>query len=609
MTLYRQIGIIEQMKVNKHVKIFWQYLKKHKRVVVFLIVLVIISSILDALIPYIYGRLVDISMNPETALKLIFEILGLWLFLTLIVNWLSRYVGRKSSMIASEASNDFNIEMISHIMNLPIGFHKEKKMGEILQRIGKAREYFSRIIEEIVFSTVPAILEAIIGLVILALVEWRLSVAIVFILLLYGLITIIKTKPIVKSQKILNRAHEKTYGDIYNAVNNIQVVKSSIAERLEGKRNIKNFSNITNKLWRLITIWNKLDVWQQTIIGCGFVFIFAGGIFLLRAGFLSAGTLVMFVGYTNLVFRPFTHIGYYYRMLKTAITTIDRALKLKNIKPEKYGEGTELREIHGKVEFRNVNFAYKKGRVVLKNINFKVKPGEVVALVGSSGVGKSTLIDLISRYNSPTKGSVLIDGRNVEKVNLHSLRKNIAIVPQEVSLFNDTIKNNIAYGRLNAGIRKIIEVSTAANAHEFIIKFPKQYKQRVGERGVKLSVGQKQRVAIARALLRDPKILILDEATSALDSISEKLVQEALKRLIKGRTTFIIAHRLSTIRDADQIFVFNKGQIVERGKHADLMKKKNGIYRKFYMMQSAYQEEKEETNNQENNAEKIPADN
>ena len=593
------------MQINKYTKIFWQYLKKYKRRVIFLIILVILSSATDAVIPYIYGRLVDISTKPETTIKLIFEILGLWLFLTLIVNWISRYVGRKSSLIANESSNDFNIEMIFHVMSLPMGFHKEKKIGEILQRISRAREYFSRIVEEIVFSTVPAILEAMIGLVVLALVEWRLSAAMVCIILFYGIVTIIKTKPIVKSQKILNRAYEKTYGDIYNAVHNIQVVKSSIAERLEGKRNTKNFSDIVSKFWRLIKIWNRLDVWQQTIIGCGFVFIFAGGIFLLRAGFLSVGTLVMFVGYTNLVFRPFSHIGYYYRMLKTATTTIDRALKLKNIKPEKYEEGIDLKEINGEVEFKNVSFAYKKGKIVLKNIDFKVKPGEVVALVGPSGVGKSTLIDLISRYNSPTKGSVLIDGHNVEEINLHSLRKNIAIVPQEVSLFNDTIKNNIAYGKSNASMQKIIKVSEAANAHEFISKFPKRYKQIVGERGIKLSVGQKQRVAIARALLRDPKILILDEATSALDSVSEKLVQEALKRLIQGRTTFVIAHRLSTIRHADQIFVFNKGQIVERGKHNDLMKKEDGIYHNFYMMQSAYQEGKEENNppagGQENN--------
>jgi len=345
-----------------------------------------------------------------------------------------------------------------------------------------------------------------------------------------------------------------------------------------------------------------MSAWQQTIFGIGFVAIFGVGIFLLRGGMISAGELIMFIGYTSLVQQPIAQLANNYRVIKRGMAVINRALKLKNVKTERYEEGINLEEINGEVEFKNVSFSYKKGKVILKNINFKIKPGEVIALVGPSGVGKSTLIDLISRYNSPTKGSVLVDGYDIEKVNLHSLRKNIAVVPQEISLFNDTIKNNIAYGKANANMRKIIEVSEAANAHEFISKFPKQYKQMVGERGIKLSVGQKQRVAIARALLRDPKILILDEATSALDSVSEKLVQDALKTLIKGRTTFIIAHRLSTIRHADQIFVFNKGQIVERGKHDELMKKEDGIYHNFYMMQSAYNEE-EKKDEQEVSAE------
>jgi len=588
------------MQITKYSKIIWPYLKKHKGRVYFLIFLAVLSSGIDAIIPYIYGNLVDVAVRPETTLKFIFMVLGLWLFLSLFVNWINRYVGRKSVMVATDASNDFYISMIAHIMKLPVSFHKEKKIGEVLQKVSRASEYFSRIIEEIVFFTAPAILEAIMGLVILAFVEWRLSIAIVFILLLYGLITIVKAKPIMKSQKILNRAYEKAHGDIYNAVNNIQVIKSSIAENLENKRNKKNYKNIINKFWKLILVWNRLDIWQQTLTGAGFVLVFAGGIFLLRAGHLSAGTLVMFVGYINLVFRPFAHLGYYYRLLKSATTSIDRALKLEKIKQERYGGEFKMENVKGEIEFHNVSFSYKKGKTTLKNLNFKIKAGETIALVGPSGVGKTTLVDLISRYNSPTKGKVLIDGKDIENANLESLRKNIAIVPQEITLFNDTIKNNIAYGRSHANIQDIVRASIVANAHEFISKFPKKYKQVVGERGIKLSTGQKQRIAIARAVLKNPKILILDEATSNLDSESEKLIQNALAHVIKGRTTFVIAHRLSTIRHADQIFVFHKGQIVERGKHETLIKHKNGIYRKFYMMQSAFNSENKTENGEEN---------
>jgi len=213
----------------------------------------------------------------------------------------------------------------------------------------------------------------------------------------------------------------------------------------------------------------------------------------------------------------------------------------------------------------------------------------VIALVGESGVGKTTLVNLLGRYYLSSGGQILIDGINIKKFKLRFLRDNMAVVPQEILLFNDTVKNNIRYGRIDAADREIIEAAKAANAHEFIESFPKKYDQLVGERGIKLSAGQKQRIAIARAILRKPKVLILDEATSALDSASEKLVQEALERLIKGRTTFIIAHRLSTIMKANKIIVLEKGKIVEMGTHNELIQNPKSIYRNFWELQTAIQ--------------------
>jgi subfamily B ATP-binding cassette protein MsbA len=256
-----------------------------------------------------------------------------------------------------------------------------------------------------------------------------------------------------------------------------------------------------------------------------------------------------------------------------------------DLEAEKYGVGRKLKEVRGRVEFKNLNFSYlEKGKHVLAGINFVAEPGQMVALVGESGAGKTTLLSLLSRSYYPTKGKILLDGVNLNDLDVTFLRNQIAVVPQEISLFNDTLKNNLAFVRKGITEEKIVEALKAANAWNFVARLQKKLNQRVGERGTRLSTGQKQRIAIARAILRDPKILILDEATSALDSISERLVQEALKRLIAGRTTFVIAHRLSTIVHADKILVFDKGQLVEQGKHDELVAQA-GVYAKLYKEQ------------------------
>ncbi len=579
------------MQINKDIKTLWQYLKKYKKKVYFLAFLAVIASVISAVIPYIYGRLVDFAVDKSIKIDVILIMIGAWLVLTLISNWAGRFVDRKGIDVGVQSSNDLLLNICDHILHLPVSFHKDKRMGEILQRATRASDFFERIVEETLFSLVPGLLRIIIALSILTYVEWRLSAALLIIIVFYLLAVFFKVKPIIEIQKKVNKAWERSYGDIYNSTLNIQTVKSSISEAIERKKNAKNFDAAAQVQRLLMKAWINMDAWQQTITGFGFVAIFGLGIFLLRLNAVSAGELVMFVGYSALVYQPLGQLTHNYRMLKRGMAIIDRALGLFGILPEKYHEGIKLKNFRGEVVFENVSFSYKKKQPVLKNISFRARAGETIALAGESGVGKTTLTDLISRYIRPTKGRVLVDGYDAEKVNLQSLRKIIALVPQEISLFNDTIKNNIAYGGPGVSLKKIIEVAKAANAHEFIQKFPKKYNQLVGERGIKLSTGQKQRIAIARALIRDPKILILDEATSSLDSVSEKLVQQALKRLIKGRTTFIIAHRLSTISHADKILVIEKGRIAERGTHDELIRRREGIYRKFYFMQSVLQED------------------
>ena len=304
---------------------------------------------------------------------------------------------------------------------------------------------------------------------------------------------------------------------------------------------------------------------------------------------LDAGGLFSFLGYITLAYTPFSRLAHNWRFVLETLVVEERVANFLEQKEEDYERGEEI-DIIGDIDFLNVSFKYgESGNMVLKNISLTIKEGETVAIVGESGVGKTTLIDLISRYYDPVEGEITIGGRNIKDWKFGSLRSQVAIVPQDVSLLNETIKLNIAYGNIKkmSEDSAIEDAARASYAHNFITseRFVKGYDQLVGERGVKLSAGQKQRVAIARALVRDPKILILDEATSALDSESELYVQQALEVLIKSRTTIIIAHRLSTIKKADKIIVLHNGSVAEIGKHDELMASP-GIYKKLVDLQS-----------------------
>jgi glucan exporter ATP-binding protein len=575
------------MKIFKESKVIWQYLKKYKRKVYLIALIALMGSFISAFIPYIYGRLVDMAISESSRFWLIGAILLFWLILALVADWASRFTQTRGSYIAIDTNNDLLLETTGHLLDLPLSFHKHKKMGEIIRRAYRGADYLETIISQVIFNIGPNFLTVVGALIIMSLVEWHLTLLLLIVLVLYSLASIWKTKPIIKAQRKMNKLYERAYGDLYDSILNVQTVKSFTNEESERKKMAKNFRDKASQQYKaFMDIWRHLDAWQQTIFSLGFVFVFGTAIFLLREKAISAGQLVMFVGYISLAYRPFGMLANDYRIIRVGLTAIQRAIKLLRLEPEPYQkEKKELKDVQGEVEFVNVSFGYQDHQRVLSDISFKVKPGQMVALVGESGVGKTTLVDLISRYYIPSQGKILIDGQDISEITLESLRKNIAIVPQEVTLFNDTIKNNIRYGKPRVTDREIIEAAKAVHVHEFVQKFPKKYNQLVGERGIKLSTGQKQRVAIARAILRDPKILILDEATSSLDSATERLVQEALNRLIKGRTTFVIAHRLSTIQKADLILVLEKGKIVEEGDHQELVEK-GGVYKKLCQLQA-----------------------
>jgi len=550
----------------------------------------LLSSGLLAIIPYLYGRLIDLAIQPNSSLAIILKFIIFWIIISLGADFLDRYSEKNSYEITIDLTNDLTVDLYNHILNLPISFHKEQKIGEVTRKIDKGVEGIYNIIEDVLFSFLPTIISFFIALLILFSVEWRLSTILLIAIFFFIWLTIVYTKKIIKIQTLLHQSYEKAYGNLFDALRNAQTVKANTAEHFEYKKSIKQWNSAGEVEKNFRSLWLQMGLWQKIITTISLGSIFSLGILMLRNGHLTPGKLLMFVGYISLLTGPLYKLASQYRSLNSSLVSLRRAIQFYDYQEEKDFKNAKDVNIKGEIEFKNVSFYYKKGNPILIDISFYVQPGEKIAIVGESGVGKTTLVDLIGRYYLPQKGEIFIDGLNIKKIKLTSLRRQIAVVPQEVALFNGTIKENIRYGRPNATDKEIIEAARIANASEFIEKFPKKYNQIVGERGIKLSVGQKQRIAIARAILRNPKILILDEATSALDSASEKLVQEGLNNLIQGRTSFIIAHRLSTIKNADKILVLKDGKIAEMGKHEDLIQKPNGIYRKFWELQGTLSE-------------------
>ncbi|MFC1622594.1 ABC transporter ATP-binding protein [Patescibacteria group bacterium] len=573
------------MKLLDLIKLIWKYLKPHKKVVYFCIFLATIASAISAFIPLMYGRLVDEAIKPKVDFQTIGFMLILWLVFVLLSNWASRFVHFQGNKMGLRGYMGFIFDIYNHYLQLPLSFHKDKKSGENISKIDRSANDLWQIISRVMFNIIPAFLTTTIAIILMFLIEWRMTLIVLIVLFFYSFITIKKTKPIVIAQKKISKSWEKVWGRIYDSTSNINIIKSHVNEYEEKKGVEKGMDKVYESLKSVWILWRNMGAWQNNIQGISFVIVFGVALFLLTKNQITAGVLVSFVGYFNLVFRPFNQLADNYKTVQRSLIIIDRAIKIYDIDKELYDHGKKLAEVKGKIEFKNVSFAYgEKYKTVLNNINFIAQPCETIALVGESGAGKTTLLSLISRYYHLNSGKIFLDNNNLNDINLTFLREQIAIVPQEVSLFNDTLKKNLIYAKKNATDKELITALKSANAWDFVNGFPKKLNSKVGERGIKLSTGQKQRVAIARAILRNPKILILDEATSALDSISERLVQEALKKLIAGRTTFIIAHRLSTITHANNILVFDKGKLVEQGNHQELVNQK-GVYWGLYKEQ------------------------
>lgn len=570
-----------------------RYGSEYKGRLIFIFFLIVVSSSIDAAGPYIWGRVID-SISAHKTINLagyvILEALGiLFIYFTLLVikSFADLKKGLEGRWVQENIRISYNARGFRHLFRLPLTFHKNAKSGEVTEKITKASRAMGDIFSDAIIQSFPQFITALI--MFFFVVSTNIYMGITVSLALFGYIyfSAKEISPTAYLQRQVNAAYGKVNGIITDGINNIRSIKDSVTEDYEYARIDKGYKEGgLTKWYQLVQIHRYTGAMQNRIRIVAQASVLVISIYLISKGEMTVGTMVAYNTYALMIFGPLSNIINNWKTIQNGIIAIEEAETILSLPTENY-HPTQKQDvaIEGNINFKHISFYYDENKPVLKNINIEIKKGDTVALVGESGVGKSTFIDLLSAYHFPTEGDLIIDGVNIKNIDLNTLRKHIAVVSQEISLFNDTIKYNLSYGSFDKTDEEIKKAATQAHCADFIEQFPEKWDQIVGEKGMKLSVGQKQRVGIARAILRDPKILILDEPTSALDAGSEKIVTESFKELMKGRTTFIVAHRFSTVRRANKILVFKGGEIIEQGIHEDLIKIPNGEYRRLYELQ------------------------
>ena len=572
------------MKSKKLLKRTMPYYKKYWKSMVFDLLCAGLTTICELVLPLIIQYFTNTAIEDigSLTIKAIVMAGGIYILLRIIDALANYYMATYGHIMGTKIETDMRRDMFNHLQKLSFKYYDSAKVGQLMSRITTdlfdVTEFSHHFPEEVFIAAIKISASFII---LLGVNVW-LTLAMFAVLPLMLLVTYrirIKMRDAFKEQR-------KCCGDLNAAVEDsllgIRVVKSFANEEIEKEKfaeGNKKFFSVKAKAYKYMGAFST-----STRVFDGIMYILVvmlGAVFMIR-GYIRPGDYVAYLLYVSTLLASVRRIIEFTEQFQRGMTGIERFAEIMDVDPDiKDSENAEeLKEVQGEIELRNVTFGYDND-AVLSNINLKVSKGESIALVGPSGGGKTTLCSLIPRFYELDEGEIFIDGKNIRSVTMASLRENIGIVQQDVYLFSGTVLENIAYGKPGASIEEIKNAAKMAGADDFIEKLPKGYDTYVGERGVKLSGGQKQRISIARVFLKNPPILILDEATSALDTESEKIVQESLERLAKGRTTFTIAHRLSTVRNASEILVLTSKGIEERGTHEELLQK-GGIYASLY---------------------------
>lgn len=566
---------------------FAKYAWDQRRLLALAAVAVILVSLLNLVVPQLTGYTID-EVIPQQQHGRIWLVVLAILGAGAAMGVLSALQSYTMSVVGQRVIYALRNQIYSHLQTLSMRFFDDRRTGELMSRVTNDVNALQHLITSGLLEIVTDSVTFVVILTILILYDWQLTLLLSFTIPLMVVTTRYFGRRIRSAFRTVQEQMAQVNAHLQETISGIRLVQSFANEKYEVERfnesNRRSMEAHINAVKLNATFLPLIDIINRL----GYVVVLGFGARQVIVGRLSVGQLVQFMLYLQLLYQPVRRFSRLMNTIQQAAASGERIFEILDTKPEvtEKPDAIALTRCEGRIRFENVSFGYKKGEYVLHDFTLDVEPGQTVALVGPSGAGKTTVTNLLMRFYDPDEGRIMIDGYDLRDLTLESLRRQFGIVSQEIVLLHGTVRENIAYGNPGATEEEIIEAAKIANAHGFIRDLPDGYDTVIGERGMKLSGGQRQRLAIARAVLKNPRILILDEATSQLDSESEHLIQQALERLLKGRTSVVIAHRLSTIRNADLIVVMDRGRIVDMGQHEELLAR-GGLYATLYSRQFA----------------------
>ncbi|HAA3617271.1 TPA_asm: ABC transporter ATP-binding protein [Listeria monocytogenes] len=567
-----------------HLKRILIYVKPYQKSIYITLFVILLANVATMIGPYLTKIVIDDTI-PNKNMTQLFWIAIIFIVSVVVTGLCMRYRIRSITLIGQDILKDMRTAIFGHLQKLPFSYFDSRPHGKILIRVVNYINMLSDLLSNGLINLISDILSVIVTLGFMLMIDPVLTLySLALIPVLFVIVMVIKTAQR-KAYQVLSNKQSNMNAYIHESIAGIKVTQSFSRE----EENFEIFTEVSNEYRRswMKAVKIQFLLWPgvQNIAVMTTCLIYFVGI----KGYgvdVSTGTLIAFIGYVGNFWNPVINIGNFYNSLITATTYLERIFETMDVEPDikDVPNAKKMPPIVGNVDFKDVYFRYEEGVDILKGINFHVDAGESIALVGPTGAGKTTIINLLSRFYNINSGEILVDGENVEEVTLRSLRSQMGVMLQDTFIFSGTIIENIRYGKLDATEEEIIAAAKVVRAHDFISGLKDGYYTEVKERGSTLSAGQRQLISFARALLADPKILILDEATSSIDTQTEILLQEGLERLLEGRTSFIIAHRLSTIKNSSRIFYIDNGRIQEAGSHEELMAQ-HGYYYNLYQSQ------------------------